>query len=91
MVAGQPGFEPIEIDGRRDAVVMFTDGVSEAQNAEGGFFEVQRIVETVRRHRHEDAAAVTEGLLQAVRGFAGGAPQSDDITLMTLRLLSPPR
>lgn len=75
--------------GHRDAVVMFTDGVSEAQNTEGGFFEIDRIVETVRRHRHEDAATVTKTLLEAVRGFAGEAPQSDDITLMTLRFLSP--
>jgi sigma-B regulation protein RsbU (phosphoserine phosphatase) len=76
--------------GHRDAVVMFTDGVSEAQNMAGGFFELERIVETLRRHRHEDAVAVTESLLDAVRGFAGEAPQSDDITLMTLRYLSPP-
>jgi sigma-B regulation protein RsbU (phosphoserine phosphatase) len=76
--------------GHRDALVMFTDGVSEAQSADGGFFEIDRIVETVRQHRHEDAAALTDGLLQAVRRFAGEAPQSDDITLMSLRYLSPP-
>jgi sigma-B regulation protein RsbU (phosphoserine phosphatase) len=76
--------------GHRDAVVMFTDGVSEAQNVDGGFFELERIVETVRRTRQEDAVDITDGLLQAVRNFAGEAPQSDDITLMTLRHLSPP-
>ena len=75
--------------GHRDAIVMFTDGVSEAQNTDGGFFEIDRIVETVALHRHEEAASVTEALLEAVRGFAGEAPQSDDITLMTLRYLSP--
>ena len=46
--------------------------------------------ETVRRHRHEEAVALTDGLLVAVRFFAGDAPQSDDITLMTLRFLAPP-
>ena len=76
--------------GHRDAIVMFTDGVSEAQNVDGGFFEIDRIVEIVRQHRHEDAPSITEGLLDAVRSFAGEAPQSDDITLMTLRYLSPP-
>jgi sigma-B regulation protein RsbU (phosphoserine phosphatase) len=75
--------------GHRDAVVMYTDGVSEAQDAEGGFFELDRVVETLRQHRHEDAKAVTETLLEAVRSFAGEAPQSDDITLMTLRFLAP--
>jgi len=76
--------------GPREAVVMYTDGVSEAQDVDGGFFGLERIVETVRRCRHESALAVTEGLLEAVRDFAGDAPQSDDITLMTLRRLSPP-
>jgi sigma-B regulation protein RsbU (phosphoserine phosphatase) len=75
--------------GHRDAVVMFTDGVSEAQNTEGGFFEMDRILETVQKHRNEDAKAVNETLLAAVRSFAGEAPQSDDITLMTLRFLTP--
>ena len=76
--------------GHRDAIVMFTDGVSEAQDAEGGFFEIDRIVETLRGCRHEDAVAITSSLLGAVRAFAGDAPQSDDITLMTVRYLSPP-
>jgi sigma-B regulation protein RsbU (phosphoserine phosphatase) len=76
--------------GHRDALVLYTDGVSEAQNTEGGFFEIDRIIETLDRHRHEDAARITEGLLMAVRDFAGEAPQSDDITLLTLRYLSSP-
>jgi sigma-B regulation protein RsbU (phosphoserine phosphatase) len=75
--------------GHRDAIVMFTDGVSEAANLDGGFFEIDRIVEIVGQNRHRDAAAITESLLEAVRGFAGEAPQSDDITLMTLRVLFP--
>lgn len=76
--------------GHREAIVLYTDGVSEAQDVAGGFFEMERIVETVRRHRHEEAVALTDGLLVAVRFFAGEAPQSDDITLMTVRYLAPP-
>jgi sigma-B regulation protein RsbU (phosphoserine phosphatase) len=71
----------------RDAVILFTDGVSEAANADGAFFEMDRILETVGQNRHRDATALTASLLEAVRGFAGQAPQSDDITLMTLRFL----
>ena len=36
----------------------------------------------------ESAAALTKDLLAAVREFAGQAPQSDDITLMTVRYLA---
>jgi phosphoserine phosphatase RsbU/P len=76
---------------RRDAVVLYTDGVSEAQDPDGAFFGVGRLVDVVGRHRHEDAIAITDGVLGAVRRFAGSALQYDDITLMTLRYLVPSR
>jgi sigma-B regulation protein RsbU (phosphoserine phosphatase) len=72
-----------------DAVVAFTDGVSEAQDAGGGFFGVQRIVAAMGPLREAAAPAVTGGLLEGVRAFAGEAPQSDDITILTLRRLAP--
>jgi sigma-B regulation protein RsbU (phosphoserine phosphatase) len=75
----------------RDAVVLYTDGVSEAQDPEGDFFGVERIVDVVGRHRHEDASAITGGLLEAVRAFSASALQYDDITLMTLRYLASSR
>jgi sigma-B regulation protein RsbU (phosphoserine phosphatase) len=72
-----------------DAVVLYTDGVSEAQDADGAFFGVERIVATAASLRHAAAPALTAGLLGAVRAFAGEAPQSDDITILTLRRLGP--
>ena len=75
--------------GRGDAVVLYTDGVSEAQDAAGGFFGLERLVAATAGLRHEAAPALTDGVLKAVRAFAGGAPQSDDITILTLRHLGP--
>jgi sigma-B regulation protein RsbU (phosphoserine phosphatase) len=72
-----------------DALVLFTDGVSEAQDTAGEFFGIDRIVATVSSLRQAAAPALTEGLLGAVRSFAGKAPQSDDITILTLRRLAP--
>jgi sigma-B regulation protein RsbU (phosphoserine phosphatase) len=74
--------------GHRDAVVLFTDGVSEAQDSGERFFEIGRIVASAAAHRHESAKTLTDALLAAVREFAGSAPQSDDITLMTVRYLA---
>jgi sigma-B regulation protein RsbU (phosphoserine phosphatase) len=74
--------------GSGDAVVLYTDGVSEAQDAAGGFFGVERIVATAAVLRRAPAAELTAGLLAAVRAFAGEAPQSDDITILTLRRLA---
>lgn len=72
-----------------DAIVLYTDGVSEAQDTAGGFFGIERIVATVVSLQHAAAPALTAGLLGAVRAFAGEAPQSDDITILTLRRLAP--
>jgi sigma-B regulation protein RsbU (phosphoserine phosphatase) len=72
-----------------DAVLLYTDGVSEAQDTSGGFFGVERIVATAGPLRQAAAPALTGGLLGAVRAFAGEAPQSDDITILTLRRLAP--
>jgi len=72
----------------RDAIVLYTDGISEAQDPAEEFFGARRIGECLTTHRHEEATAITSALLAAVKAFAGAAPQSDDITLMTLRFLS---
>jgi sigma-B regulation protein RsbU (phosphoserine phosphatase) len=73
-----------------DALVMYTDGVSEARDAAGGFFGAERLLEAAARSAGGDAAATTAGLLQAVKTFAADAPQSDDITILTLRLTRRP-
>jgi sigma-B regulation protein RsbU (phosphoserine phosphatase) len=72
-----------------DAVVLYTDGVSEAQDATGAFFGVERLATAVAALRREAAPGLTAGVLSAVRAFAGEAPQSDDITILTLRYRGP--
>lgn len=69
-----------------DAIVMYTDGVSEAQSASGEFFDVERVLAATARDAGGDATAITSGLLQDVRAFAASAPQSDDVTILTLKL-----
>jgi sigma-B regulation protein RsbU (phosphoserine phosphatase) len=72
------------------ALVMYTDGVSEARDAAGGFFGSERLLEATAHSTGGDAAAITAGLLRAVKAFAADAPQSDDITILTLRLTRRP-
>ncbi|MDH4065434.1 MAG: SpoIIE family protein phosphatase [Acidobacteriota bacterium] len=68
-----------------DALVMYTDGVSEAQDPEGQFFGAERVLAATRRDALAGAATITNGLLRDVKGFARGAPQSDDITILTMK------
>jgi len=69
-----------------DALVMYTDGVSEAQDRAGGFYGAERLLETTERYAAGTASAITAGVLQDVNSFAAAAPQSDDITILTLKV-----
>ena len=67
-----------------DTVLLYTDGVTEAQNPEGEQYGLQRLQELFRESTPTGAEAATEGVFRAVRRFAGRAPQFDDITCLAL-------
>jgi sigma-B regulation protein RsbU (phosphoserine phosphatase) len=68
-----------------DLLFMFTDGVSEAMDVNGKFFEDKRIVEQLSALESNDPEDAVNGMTVAVAAFAGEAPQSDDITVLVLR------
>lgn len=69
-----------------DLLVIFSDGVSEAANAEGGEFGEDGIVEAVKRVWNNPASGVCDGILAEVRKFLGDEPPHDDQTLLVVRL-----
>ena len=68
-----------------DRLVIYTDGVSEAQNADGAFFGDKRIRDVLRRHETADYAAVFRALDDELTAFTSGAVQKDDITLLVVQ------
>jgi len=70
---------------RRDALVLFTDGVVEAFNAKGEEFTDARLVETVRYLPDWEAQRSLQFLMQRVDEFVGATKQFDDITCLVLR------
>jgi sigma-B regulation protein RsbU (phosphoserine phosphatase) len=70
-----------------DLLVMYTDGVTEAFNPHDEEFGEGRLVEYLQKHRHLPAREIIDGLLDEIRRYCGSAPQSDDITLVILRVL----
>ncbi|KAA3656714.1 MAG: hypothetical protein DWQ10_14810 [Calditrichaeota bacterium] len=70
---------------RGDLVILFTDGVSEAMNENDEEFEEFRIEATIREHVHKSASEIMHYLEDAVKKFSGSTPQSDDITILTMR------
>lgn len=67
-----------------DKVVVYTDGVTEAQNPRGEFFGKERLGELAAAHAGESCTALHDAIRNAVTTFTEGAPQSDDITLIVL-------
>ena len=73
-----------------DALLAYTDGVGEAFDQVGGLFGVERLLAAVESSPSHDPQALNASVREAVRAFAGGARQSDDITILTLRYCGPP-
>jgi len=87
------GFEPgLEFErtelllGEGDALVFYTDGVSEAFNPQAECYGDARLLADSAALAGQAAPALTAGLLQQVRAFADSAPQSDDIAILTLKI-----
>lgn len=68
-----------------DALVLFTDGVSEATAAGDELFTIARIADALAATKAEfTAQRIAEGLAESVRAFVGTVPQSDDIAILAV-------
>ncbi len=69
-----------------DAVVFYSDGITEAMNSTLEQFGEQRLIKAVEKADHLDAAASRDSILAAVKQFLGGVHPQDDMTLVVLRV-----
>ena len=65
-----------------DLLVLYTDGVTDASNAEGEMFGRQRLAEVVSAHRNRSAEELIHTIDEVVNAFVGHTPQYDDITVV---------
>jgi sigma-B regulation protein RsbU (phosphoserine phosphatase) len=68
-----------------DTLLVFTDGIPEALNSRGEFFDDDRLRELFQAHRPSSAAGALEMVIREVRAFSDGAIQADDIAVLCLR------
>ena len=68
-----------------DAVVMFTDGVSEAMNTAGVDYTEERLEQFILGLRGRSAAEILTAIKNEIQLYTVGAPQSDDITMVVLK------
>src|SRR5579859_2042316 len=67
-----------------DRIVIYTDGVTEAQNPRGEFFGRKQLRELVVAHAADSCGTLHDSVLRAVKVFTESAPQADDITLVVV-------
>jgi sigma-B regulation protein RsbU (phosphoserine phosphatase) len=69
-----------------DALVFYSDGLTEAMNSEDEQFGEDRLMRAVEEMDGVDATQTREYILSQVRTFLDGIPAQDDMTLVVLRV-----
>jgi phosphoserine phosphatase RsbU/P len=72
-----------------DRVVIYSDGLTESENAEGEFFGTERLRACLREHAREGAADLHTAILAALERFGDGGVVRDDITVLVLEYAPP--
>lgn len=72
-----------------DTLLLFTDGVTEAEDQDLNLFESVRLKDAFVQHADCSLNALQSGIFNAVEDFSAGAKQSDDITLLVVRYRRP--
>jgi sigma-B regulation protein RsbU (phosphoserine phosphatase) len=67
-----------------DVLVIFSDGVTEAERSEDEEFGEERLIEELRATRRLPSSEIVSSILNSVQQFSAGA-QSDDLTLLIAR------
>jgi sigma-B regulation protein RsbU (phosphoserine phosphatase) len=69
---------------RGDALILYSDGITEAENETYEFYQPQRLMEVTRENAGRPAVAIRDAILSSVQQFMAGAEQSDDIALLVV-------
>ncbi len=75
--------------GPGEGVLVFTDGVTEACNKNGEFYEESRLEAYLAAHASRPVDELVRGLHAEVERFEAGSPRADDITVLALRRREP--
>jgi len=71
--------------GPGDLLVIYSDGVTEANSTAEEEYGEERLIEVLQQHRTEAADAIVKAVMDSVAQFALGAPQADDITVVVAK------
>jgi phosphoserine phosphatase RsbU/P len=71
--------------GPGDVLVLYSDGITEAENKQGIFFDEAGLVDVINRHWWEDAATLGKAIVTSVQAHAADTRLADDLTVLAIR------
>jgi sigma-B regulation protein RsbU (phosphoserine phosphatase) len=90
IIGAMPGIAYKESKGQlaqNDILYIFTDGVTEAMDADGNLFSERRLEEFFGRLDDATSKSIADASLQEVEEYALGTEQADDITILAFRFI----
>ena len=66
-------------------MILYTDGITETQNADGQWYGVERL-DTVLSECGREAGELVDAVVASVEAFSGGRPPEDDRTMLVARV-----
>lgn len=67
-----------------DRLLLYSDGLVEAENAAGAFFSQERLVDLVKAHAKGSTVALVDALDSSLRSWRGSGTLDDDVTIVIL-------
>lgn len=69
-----------------DLIILYTDGITEAQNNQGEMFGLERLIELIKKHAGQyGPEGINHHVALDFSQFVGETEQADDITLMVIK------
>ncbi|CAD5912302.1 Methyl-accepting chemotaxis protein TlpA [Planktothrix tepida] len=68
-----------------DGVVLYTDGITEAQNNRKKFYGVEQLCSIISQNWHQTAEVIKNAVINDVQSFMGQEKQFDDMTLLVIK------
>jgi sigma-B regulation protein RsbU (phosphoserine phosphatase) len=68
-----------------DLLVLYTDGITESQDANGNVFGEERLIELIKKYHSEAPDIIAYNIIEAVQTFTQNSHYSDDKTLVIIK------
>lgn len=70
-----------------DTIFFYTDGLTEAENTEGGAFGQRRLIKSLTQHGKGSPMSIIEGVIEDLKVFTSQKPLNDDLTAVTMKVI----